>query len=130
MHLFEEVKLTWGGKEYTIPPDGMLRCIAEIEDVMTLGELANAQGKGRLPLAKLSTAFAIALRHAGASVTNEEVYAGMFEGGGVELRRRSMTAVFMLQAMMIPPESLRAPLGKAAGGAGRAAPSKKPTSSS
>lgn len=114
---FEPIPLEWSGKKYLIPADNVLRVIAQIEDVLTLGQLASAQSHGRLPLAKIAIAFGIALRHAGAEVSDEDVYNGMFSAGGAELQRRALTAVFTLQAMMVPPEHLRANPGKANGGA-------------
>lgn len=133
MATFEEVRLSWNGKDLVIPPNDVLRAIAKVEDVLTLGDLAGFTTKGRLPLAKLAQSFGILLRHAGAQVSDDEVYNGMFTGGGRELQRRAFAAVAALQALMVPPEHLRAepakgPPGKAAG-ARRAAPSRKPTSS-
>lgn len=133
MPLFQPVILEWKGKQCVIPADGLLRCIAEIEDVFTLGELATVRGNGRLPLAKISEAFAIALKHGGAAVSAEDVYAEMFAGGGKALRRVSMSAIIMLQKLMIPPAHLAEPPEKPekkASGARRGAPSKQRTGSS
>lgn len=129
MPLFEEVRLKWNGAEYVIPPDNVLTAIAKIEDVLTLGELANYQGRGRLPLAKLAIAFGAVLRHAGCRVKDEEVYAVMFGNGGQDLQRESYVAVFTLQRMMIPPPSLQAAPGKVEGGVAATPPSELSTSS-
>jgi hypothetical protein len=125
--IFEQITLTWKGREYVIPPDNVLRCIAMVEDVLPLGVLAQS-ATGDYKLAKLAAAFAVALRYAGAKVTDEEVYSGMFEGQGADLAAKARAYVFALQAMMIPPEQLRSSEKTDAAGA-RAASSQKRTSS-
>lgn len=108
MDVFKEVTFTFDGVEYVLPAEQQLRAIAKIEDVLTLGELGRAQGGGRIPLAKLAIAYGIVLRECGAKLTDEQVYNGMFKDGGRELARRSLAAIVALQALMIPPEHLRA----------------------
>ena len=106
MAIFEEVTLSWKGRDYKIPPDRVLRCIAVVEDVLPLGALAKSTF-GEVKLARLAEAFAAALRYAGAPVTDEEVYSGMFEGEGGKLAAQARAYVYALQALMIPPEHLR-----------------------
>jgi len=130
MQLFQPVTLAWSGREYTIAADAVLRCIAEVENVVTLGDLATMQTKGRLSLAKLAIAYGIALRYAGADVKDEEVYGGMFKDAGAELQRRAFGAILTLQALMVPPEQLRAEPGKGNGGAALEPASSPNTSSS
>lgn len=127
---FKPVTFSWLGQEYTVPADRVLYCIAEVEGVLTLGDLASMQSRSRLSLAKLAIAYGIALRFAGVQVKDEEVYAGMFKDAGAELQRRAFGALFTLQALMVPPEHLRAEPGKANGGADPAASSPSATSSS
>lgn len=129
MAIFEPVTLTWSGKDYVIPADGVLRCIAQVEDVITLGTLHTFISKGNLPLAKIAGAFGVALRAAGCRVTDDEVYSGMFTAKGAELQRRAFEAVAVLQQLMIPPEHLRADETKTPAAGGRAASSRKSTSS-
>lgn len=123
--IFAPVVMSWEGVEYTIPAANMLHCIAEVENVLTLGELANARERARLPLAKLAIAYGIALRYAGATVSDEEVYAGMFKDAGAELQQRSFGAIVTLQALMVPPAHLRAEPGKG-NGAGEAMAASSP----
>lgn len=134
MPVFEEVKVTWKGAEHAIPARQVLAAIAEVEEIFTLGELALVQERGRLPLAKLARAYAVVLRHAGvAGASWEDVYAGMFEGAGKDMTRRALSAVYTLQALMVPPEYLRAaaePGKDASGGARRAASSRNASRSS
>lgn len=128
--IFKPITMAWHGTEYTIPADEVLRCIAEVESVLTLGDIANMQARSRLALAKIAIAYGIALRFAGAQVSDEEVYAGMFKDAGAELQRRALGAIFTLQALMVPPEHLRAEPGKANGGAGETAASSPSVTSS
>jgi len=128
--LFKPITLAWHGREYTIAPDAVLRCIAEVENVLTLGDLANMQARGRLSLAKLAIAYGITLRYAGAEVSDEDVYGGMFKDAGAELQRRAFGAILTLQALMVPPEQLRAEPGKANGGAAQESASSPNTTSS
>jgi hypothetical protein len=105
MAIFEEIRYTWGGKDYTLPPGRVLRAIAAVEEVLTMAELHRYMQAGKPPLAKLAMAYGAVLRQAGAIVSDDEIYAGMFAGG--EMKERVGTAIGALLAMMIPPESLR-----------------------
>lgn len=133
MRVFEEVTLSWKGQDYKIPADQMLRCIAQIEDVLTFGDLA-AASMGRVKLAKLSQAFGIALRSAGVEVSDDEVFFGMFgdkSERAKDIQERAQRAIFALQSIMIPPAHLRTEPGKPkAAGKRRAASSPRRTSSS
>lgn len=107
MAIFEEVKLIWQGQEYVIPADNMLRLIARLEDVLAIGDFVKAEASGKIPFAKVAICYGMALRHAGAKVTDEEVYRGMFGAGGGDLMRLGRTSYYMLMGLMVPPESLR-----------------------
>jgi hypothetical protein len=102
MAAFDDVSLEWQGTRYTIPHNRVLRTIASIEDVITLGGLA--RNSRELQPGKISLAFGIMLRAAGADVTDEDVYDGMFvsDGGEFELLQRASEAVILLLAMMLP----------------------------
>jgi hypothetical protein len=100
MAAFDDVALEWQGAQYTIPHNRVLRTIAAVEEVITLGGLARSARD--VPPAKISIAFGIILRAAGANVTDDEVYDGMFvEGGSFEVQRVA-EAVMALLAMMLP----------------------------
>lgn len=107
MAVFEEVTLTWEGKEYKIPPERVLRCIAVVEDALPLWKLAQT-AVGEVRLAQIAEAYGAMLRFAGADVSNEVVYARLFDGDGGEIAKKARTYCFTLQALMIPPEHLRA----------------------
>ena len=102
MGLFKEVGLTWKGEEYIVSADQVMGLIEEIEDVITIDELANTSGLRR---AKISKAFAVALRYAGCrSVTQQDVYACLFDP---ETAASISDIVTLLLSMMIPPEHLQ-----------------------
>ena len=126
---FEDVTITWEGKESTIPRGAVMDTIARVEGVLTLSELSVAMVTGRIPLATVCKAYGILLRSAGFAVTDEEVYDKLFNKG--EMQRRAANACAALQMLMIPPERLRDPkAGKeAAAGKRRAGSSRKSTSS-
>lgn len=107
MSVFEEIKLSFGGKEYTIPPDRVMSAIGRVENVITLGELGEMAEKPKvaLKLMKLAKAYGELLRYAGATVTDEDVYAGMFSGGTSNVV--AMQALLGLLALMMPPASMR-----------------------
>ncbi len=126
MALFEPIVLTWAGREYEIPADQVMRAIAKVEDILSFVQIARAFQERDLPLVKISQAYAAALRHAGARVTDEEVYGALFVGD--DLQSLAIKALQTLQLMMIPPAHLRkgAPEGKAVAGK-TAQSSKKPS---
>lgn len=103
MGSFEDIRLEWAGKEYTIKSNRMLGAIARIEDVVTLSELQRFGARGTVPMAKIAMAYGAVLRYMGAEVTDDEVYAGMFgaTGTGADAVVNSISA---LVAMMIPPQ--------------------------
>jgi len=105
MAVFEAVTFKWKERIYTIPPDQVMRAIAKIEDVLTLSELHRYGLSGTAPIAKLAMAFGAVLRHAGAAVQDDEVYAALFNAG--EQQEQVMAAIQTLLAMMVPPEHLQ-----------------------
>lgn len=102
MAIFQEVGLSWAGREYTVAPDKVMGLIARIEDIITIDELA---GRG-VKRAKLAQAYGSALRYAGAKVTDDEIYAALFSVDAIEA---TSNAVAGLIALMIPPEQVRVP---------------------
>lgn len=131
---FEDVKLSWKGRDYVLPADAMLRTIAQVEDILPLGRLYESMFKKSLPIAKLSMCYGIMLRAAGVEASDDEVYTGLFEDGGKSMQAKAMQAIALLQALMIPPDALRSKEDKPAKGepatGSRAASSPSATSSS
>jgi hypothetical protein len=109
MGIFDEVGISWKGREYKVTSDRVMGLIEVVEEVVTLNELTQQTG---VKLAKISRAYMCALHYAGAkNVTQEQIYSSMIgnNGEGVEMQ----TAINALLMMMIPPEHLRAPEKKA-----------------
>lgn len=129
MAIFEDIELEWEGVPYRLKGDGdIMRAIAAVEDHVTVGELVEASKSGRMPLGKLSCAFAAVLRQAGARVTDAEVYAGMWkDGGSVPM---IIDAVQHLLAMMMPPSVMQDAAAETEAAAGEKHAKKKPKSGS
>jgi hypothetical protein len=101
MSFSSPVILNFDGKNYEIAPDQILFLIAKIEDVITLSQLLDAQ---RPSPAKLSMAYGLALRHAGAKVTDGEIYQSIFKEGSAQKIGEAVTG---LMALMIPPDDIQ-----------------------
>lgn len=115
MDTFKDVLLTFNGASFVLPAAGLLRVIARLEDVISLGDLSSPKP----PLAKISQAYGIALRAAGAEVSDEDVYIQMF-GGAAQINAGE--AVSGLLMMMIPPDAIT----KMVAQQNKSAPKKKP----
>lgn len=100
--VFEDFKIAWHGVEYVIPSDRVLPAIARVERIITAVELLRQiEDTGAVSMSRLSMAFGSLLRYAGARVTDDEIYSGMF--GGEEPQRLILTTIEALLALMIPP---------------------------
>lgn len=113
-NIFEPVTLTWKNVEYVIPPNRVLRAIAIIEDVIPMQELIANGEKGTAPIAKIACAFGAVLRYAGAKVTDDEVYAGMFVDAGSSAIPAAINNLMMMMIPrnVFPTKSEQAALGK------------------
>lgn len=126
MSIFEEVAITWQGKEYTVPADQVMGLVEVVEDIITIEELS---GRG-VKRAKVARAFAAALRYAGAkNVDPQDVYNGLFSAESMIL---TTSVVNALLALMIPPEHLQTkePTKEPAPGKGKATRKAKNASAS
>ena len=102
----QDVTFTWGGEEYRVEAREVLPLIAKVEEILTLTEVITAAQRDTVPMAKLSMAFGVMLRYAGARVTDSEVYSGMFKEGGAG-PQAAIAAANSLLTLMIPPEHLQ-----------------------
>lgn len=101
--------------------------IARIEDVLTLKEIHDAASmRGTVKLARVASAYGAVLRYAGAKVTDEEIYSGMFGGEGAGQQRITESLTTLL-AMMIPPS--RTPVTQSGNGSRRESSAARPSSS-
>lgn len=105
MSVFKPVTLVYNAKHYLVKPNEVLPLLAQIESVISLIDLSDAN---RVPFAKVSMAYGIALRYAGARVSDDEIYQSLFSDGAASA---AAAAVGGLLAMMIPPEELHTKLG-------------------
>ena len=106
--MFQPITVSWKAESYTIPPDGVLRAIAAIEDVITLGELARDSETGTIRFTRIAKAWGALLRHLGSKVSDDDVYAELFSGNLVEVKERISLSVSTLIAMMVvivPPQA-------------------------
>ena len=99
MNAFDDVKLNWKGKDYTIRSQNVLSAIARVESVVTFHELMQYSERQTAPLATLAAAYGILLRFAGADLTDEAIYQGMFSNLGDDT---ISVAIQTLLFMMIP----------------------------
>lgn len=77
---FEDVSITWAGETFVVPADGQLMLVAKIESALkqatgkpAVAALLDQEGGGP-SYAALSMAYGAALRHAGADVSDPEIY--------------------------------------------------------
>lgn len=121
---FEDYTIGWGGRDYVIPARRVLEVIGSVESVVTYGELLDFGRRGTAPFGRLSQAYGIILRAAGAQgadgrpISDYEVYSGIGEGlSDGEL----ITLVNGLFALMTPPGA-----GKTQDEGGEPAPGNSP----
>ena len=92
--------LEWQDKQYKVKPTETLRLISEVEDIITIGELTSGKPK----LARLSIAYGTALRYAGATVKDEEIYNSFYTSDSAGMAVAATQGLLML---MISPEALQ-----------------------
>ena len=98
---FSPITLTWKGQDYVVPAKGQLMLVAQVEDALI------AQGGGQAidvllrpggpPFTRLAAAYGAALRYAGASVSDDEVYLEMHEG----IARQDVDAMAAIQSAVV-----------------------------
>jgi hypothetical protein len=71
-----------------------------MEDVLTFSELQSYFSRGTPPFAKLSMAYACLLRFAGAQVTDNEVFARMFDVRDNMQRDAAVLAQYLLERIL------------------------------
>jgi hypothetical protein len=104
MAIFQAVTLNWEGRDYVVPADRVFGAIGVVEDVVTFPELVQGLQLGRPNMSKLARAYGALLRYAGANVTDEEIFAGMFVVS--ELQKNITTAINTLMVLMTPPSAM------------------------
>lgn len=69
------IKLEWHGKSYTIAANEAFAVGEAVEDIITIGEIGELASRPKFR--KISRVYGVMLRHAGARVTDEEVFSDM-----------------------------------------------------
>lgn len=100
MSAFDAIEIGWAGKQYSIPPDRVLQCIAQVEEVLTLHEILAMGEAQRVKLVPISRAYATVLRFAGCKITDDEAYAGVFRQGATQ--EAAITCIGGLLTMLLP----------------------------
>jgi hypothetical protein len=119
MGAFRDYEIGWMGQSYVIPSNHLLLVIAAVEEHITLAEMFTDSARRRLPMVKISGAYAAILRAAGVKgadgrspITDEDVYLGMFAGKGNPIEKTgaaiavASAAVQGLLGLMVPPETM------------------------
>jgi hypothetical protein len=78
MAIFEDVELIWAGKTYKVESKQVMQLIGRMEQHIKIKQLIDPDGP---PLSSLATAYGTALRFAGATISDEQVYSYLFEDG-------------------------------------------------
>lgn len=73
--IFDEVKLTWDGEQYTVTPT--YRMIQQIEQHVSIAGISQRMAEGNPPMSHVAEVVAVLLRNAGAQVSSDEVYEAM-----------------------------------------------------
>lgn len=94
--VFNDIELVWGGKTYTIKSHRVMGAIAQMEEHITMTEMAAYSRRGTAPLARMCQAYAAMLKYAGARVTADEVYQV-----AMNLPEGQMTVYLTVMQMMI-----------------------------
>lgn len=107
---FDDVTLTWQGQSYTVPAGEQLRLIAKLEAALAPdgGQAITVLFRnGGPPHAVLAQAFGAALRYAGASVTDDEIYLNIHEDiagkSQHQVAAKIQTMIWSLMAVISPP---------------------------
>ena len=113
MQGFEPVTLSWKGQDYTVPAKKQLELIARIEDALAgdTGEQAISVlfRPGGPPHSRLARALGAALRYAGATVGDDEIYLTIHEDIANKSREQVAATMQMMTiailAVISPPVS-------------------------
>lgn len=98
--VFEPIELSWDGQEFSVPAHKVMGAIHKVEAFITIDKLAQYAEEASAPLGKLASSYAAVLRYAGAVVSDEEVYEGMFtDATSQELIQNALLGILM---MMLP----------------------------
>lgn len=107
--MFQDLPISWKGKEYMVRAQQMMRALASVEQHLTAHELHAFSVRGTVPVARIASAYSALLRVAGCVVTPEEVYFDYLRNLDSD---RMQEAVLTLLMMFTPPDDLIADFKK------------------
>jgi hypothetical protein len=107
--VFREVSITWQGKEHTFTPSmSLIRSIERGDGggPVSLIELIYGANTGKPQLGFMAWLVALVMRHAGADVSEEDIYADMygFDDDAFALYRSVIDAISPTQKKKAAPE--------------------------
>lgn len=110
MQGFEDVTLGWNGETFTVPANRQMALVARVEDALS-GEsgkqaITVLMQKEGPPYSRLAAAFGAALRYAGATVTDEEIYLSIMEDftkSRADVAAKLQTVIVALLMVIAPP---------------------------
>ena len=102
MGVFTDIEMVWSGKTYTVKSTRVMGLIAQIEDVLTFSEIAAFMQRGTVPMVRLCQAYAVALKYAGAKVTDEMIYHTVY--AETEKQNVVLRAIVGVLALALPPD--------------------------
>jgi hypothetical protein len=121
MGVFSDFTMSWDGVDYSIPKHRILGAIDAVEDVVTIAEIHTMLADPeKIRFRKVARAFSELLRYAGAKISDEQVYEGMFSQDK-EKTSSVMVSLFLLLKLMIPESAMKAPEAPASGNPNRQA---------
>lgn len=109
MRGFEDVTLTWQGRDYTVPANRVFELVRRVETTIMDGKKTAAFVlllNNAVPQSVLAMSYAEALRFAGAEVTAEEVYLTIMHGFANDAAQAAIDvqqAVIGLLCIISPP---------------------------
>lgn len=102
MGLRKKLDLNWQGKKY--PLLVTMEVIDRVDDHISTGVLLARQSSGDIRFSHVAKFLAVVLNEAGASVTQEEVYCGMFEDGATSMQEAQVLLGYILSAFFPEPK--------------------------
>ncbi|MBX9758704.1 MAG: hypothetical protein K2Y29_07985 [Beijerinckiaceae bacterium] len=121
MGVFSDFKMSWDGVDYSIPKDRILGAIDAVEDVVTISQIHTMLADPeKIRFRKVARAFGELLRYAGAKISDEAIYEGMFSQDK-DKTSSVMVSLFLLLKLMIPESAMKAPEAPASGNPNRQA---------
>jgi hypothetical protein len=100
MGVFQDLEIVWQDQVKTVKSNRVMQLIAQMEEVFTLPELQKYAARGTIPLARLSMAYGVALRFAGFSVEDDDIYEKMFSGD--DDQEVVAASIMKIMVMMLP----------------------------